>query len=109
MLSDAAAFGIDPSDLSDALIAPANFEVWPEHVAAVQMFLRCQTQWRTSPNGVIGLDYGVMLQLADLYNVEDRRQLLEDLQVMEAKALQLVRDQSEKAAKAVSAKNQRAR
>jgi hypothetical protein len=33
------------------------FEVLPENWEAVQMFMRCQTQWRTGMAGLIGLDY----------------------------------------------------
>lgn len=68
---------------------PVEFEVWPEHEEAVLLFLRCQTQWRTTSSGVMGLDYGVVLQVMDLYAVEDRRRTLEDLQVMEARAREL--------------------
>lgn len=60
------------------------------------MFLRCQTQWRSSPNGVLGLDYGVVLQLCGLYDVQDTKQLLSDLQTMEGRALQLIAESAEK-------------
>ena len=53
----------------------------------MEMFLRVQTQWRTTMNGVLGLDYGVLAWLFMMYEVKDQRQLLEDLQVMEAAAL----------------------
>ena len=51
------------------------------------MFLRCQTQWRTTMSGVLGLDYGALKWLFSLYSVEDQRALLEDLQVMEGAAM----------------------
>lgn len=63
------------------------------------MFLRCQTQWRTSANGVMGLDYGVVLQLCDLYAVESKRQLMDDLQIMEARARELINDAAAKLSK----------
>lgn len=66
------------------------FEVWPEHEESVLLFLRTQTQWRVGGNGVVGLDYGVVLQIMDLYAVEERRQTLEDLQVMETRAKDLI-------------------
>lgn len=59
------------------------------------MFLQCQTQWRTSGSGVIGLDYGVVLQMMDLYTVGNRRQTLEDLQVMESRARELINKAAE--------------
>ena len=56
----------------------------------MQLFVRCSTQWRSSANGLIGLDYGVVLALMDLYAVEERTTVLEDLQIMEAHALELM-------------------
>jgi hypothetical protein len=58
------------------------------------MFLRCQTQWRTTMNGLLGLDYGAVAWLLRLYEVEDPRALLEDLQVMEAAVLVFFQERS---------------
>ena len=71
-----------------------DYEVWEENWPAVEMFLRCQTQWRTTMNGVLGLDYGAVAWILRLYEVEDPRALLEDLQVMEAAALMLINERS---------------
>ena len=68
----------------------ADFEVWEENWPAVEMFLRVQTQWRTSMSGVIGLDYLAVEWMLRLYGVEDQRSMLEDLQVMEGAALTLI-------------------
>lgn len=54
------------------------------------MFLRCQTQWRPGSSGVIGMDYNVVLQMMALYDVPDPRRVMEDLQVMEARARELI-------------------
>ena len=54
------------------------------------MFLRIQTQWNMSFWGVVGLKYEVLLLaggLFDLYNVENRQEMLEGLQLMESVAL----------------------
>jgi hypothetical protein len=64
-----------------------DFEVWEENWPVLEMFLRCQTQWRTTMGGVLGLDYVAVAWLLKLYEVEDPRALLEDLQVMEAAAM----------------------
>ena len=69
--------------------------MWQEHEDAVLLFLRCQTQWRTGGFGVVGLDYGVVLQMMDLYTVGNRRQTLEDLQVMESRAKELINKAAE--------------
>lgn len=61
--------------------------MWEENWPVVEMFLRVQTQWRTTMSGVLGLDYGAVAWLLKLYEVEDPRALLEDLQIMEAAAM----------------------
>ena len=60
----------------------------------VEMFLRCQTQWRTTMSGLLGLDYGAVAWLFKMYAVEDPRALLEDLQIMEAAALMVINQRS---------------
>ena len=85
---DAAAFGIElPAQKKEQ---SEDFEVWDENWDIVTMFLRMQTQWTTSMSGYVGLKYEVLLVpggLFDLYDVENRREVLEGLQVMESAAL----------------------
>ena len=69
-------------------------EVWEENWPVLEMFLRVQTQWRTTMNGVLGLDYGAVAWLFRLYEVEDPRALLEDLQVMEGAAMMVLNSRS---------------
>jgi len=86
--ADAAAFGI--------ALAPQSveaFEVWEDNWPALEMFLRLQTQWRSTMNGVIGLDYSAARWLFRLYEVQDQRALLEDLQTMEVAAMQAINKQ----------------
>ena len=67
-----------------------DFEVWEENWETVQMFLRVQTQWNVSMDGLVGLKYEGLLGsggLVDLYNVKNRTDVLERLQVMEATVL----------------------
>ena len=71
-----------------------DFGVWPDNWAAVEMFLRVQTQWRTTMGGLLGLDYGVLAWVFKLYAVEDERSMLEDLQVMEAAAMAVLSERS---------------
>lgn len=66
---------------------PEHFEVEPEAWPAVQMFLRCQTQWRSGPTGVIGLDYLALDLAFRLYGAEDPAAMLEDIQVIEGEVL----------------------
>lgn len=76
------------------MIAPEHYEVWEENWPVVQMFLRLQTQWRTTMAGVFGLDYNAVGWVLKLYKVEDQRSMLEDLQVMEAAALLKLNERS---------------
>lgn len=71
-----------------------DFELLEENWAVVEMFLRCQTQWRTTMSGVLGLDYGAVAWLFKMYAVEDPRALLEDLQIMEAAAMMVINSRS---------------
>ena len=66
---------------------PNDCEVWEENWAVLELFLKCQTQWRTTMNGVLGLDYVAVAWLFRLYAVDDDRSMLEDLQIMEAAAM----------------------
>ena len=63
------------------------FEVLEENWPTLELFLRCQTQWRTTMNGVLGLDYVAVAWLFRLYAVKDKRAMLDDLQIMEAAAM----------------------
>jgi hypothetical protein len=87
LLADAAAFGLT---LPDAMLAPKVYSVWPEHMDVLELFMRCMTQWRCGASGVIGLDYGVVLQMASLYQVQDLARVMEDLQIMELRARDLI-------------------
>ena len=87
--SDAAALGIVMPEQP-----PEDFEVWEENWSVVEMFLRVQTQWRTTMNGVLGLDYGAVAWLFMMYEVNDQRALLEDLQVMEGAAMVTINSRS---------------
>ena len=54
------------------------------------MFLRMQTQWNVTMGGYVGLKYEVLLGaggLMSLYDIRNPRELLEDIQTMEAVAL----------------------
>ena len=86
-MADAKAFGIALPKPK----APEHFEVWEENWPAVEIFLRCQTQWRTTMAGVCGLDYSAVEWLFRLYEVEDQPAVLENLQVMEAAAVKILK------------------
>lgn len=79
----AKAFGViiaEPEQSRDYLL-------WAEHEPALDLFLRAGTQWRTRGESFVGLDYGAVFQLAQLYRVADLPTVLQDLQVMELHAV----------------------
>ena len=64
--------------------------MFDENWDIVMMFLRMSTQWDCSFGGMVGLKYEVLLLaggLFDLYNVENRKEMLEGIQLMESVAL----------------------
>ena len=88
-MADAKAFGLVLPEAKEQ-----HFEVWEENWPAVEMFLRCQTQWRTTMSGVCGLDYTAVQWLFRLYEVKDPPAVLEDLQIMEAAAMKILNKES---------------
>ena len=61
-----------------------DFEVIPAAWPAVVMFLRVQTQWRVGSAGIVGLDYNAVRWVFELYGVKEPREMLDDLQTIEA-------------------------
>lgn len=70
-----------------------HFVVYQENWDAVQIFMKGQTQWNVSMSGLVGFKYEIFILaggLFDVYDVEDKRNTLEGLQVMEAAAMSLL-------------------
>ena len=61
---------------------------WP----AVLMFLRVQSQWRVGTAGIVGLDYNAVRWMFELYEVAEPRQLLDDLQIIEATVVEILNE-----------------
>lgn len=77
---DAAIFGIEPPPSKAAV----NYEVEPDAWAALLVFLKVQTQWRTDSGTMIGLDYSAVRWVFDLLQITDPAEVLGDLQIIEA-------------------------
>lgn len=71
-----------------------DFQVLPENWDAIDLFLRCQTQWNTSVGGVTGLNYASVLAIIDMYKYADPVSVFEDLQVLEITAMSLLNKES---------------
>ena len=70
--------------------ASVDFEVWDDNWATIEMWLRLQTQWRTSFGGLIGLDYVACKFLFEVYGVEDQREMMDSIIIMERSALSAI-------------------
>ena len=91
---DAKAFGIE---IPKSPEVKDEFEVWDCNWETVLVFIKMQTQWQVSMSGYVGLKYEVLLMaggLFDLYNIEDRFDVLEGLQLMEVAALKELNKES---------------
>tara|TARA_A100001201_G_scaffold128206_2_gene113146 strand:- start:5736 stop:5978 length:243 start_codon:yes stop_codon:yes gene_type:complete len=69
-----------------------DFEVIPAAWPAVVMFLRLQTQWRVGSAGIVGLDYNAVRWMFELYGVSDPREMLDDLQIIEATVVETLNE-----------------
>lgn len=89
------AFGLDPAALDDGPVDTGGVEVWPDNADAVRLFVAMATQWRMGSGGPVGLDYGIVPQLARHLGLRKRRlrAAFNGLQVMEAAALDWVDQQ----------------
>jgi hypothetical protein len=74
------------------------------------MFVRVQTQWRMGgQGGVIGLDYNVVLAMLPLYAVCEPAQVMDDIRIMEGRAMELINESAAKQAKEAERKARRRR
>lgn len=81
-----------PADIIEALKAEdeaVDFEVDPDNWDIVMFFMRVQTQWRAGYAGPTGLDYTAVESTFRMLEIEDRREIFEGLQIMEAAALKV--------------------
>lgn len=83
-------------ELPDGFVSDTDddFEVLPEAWPAVEMFLRVQTQWRVGMAGLIGLDYTAVKWCFELKDVSKPAELLADLQVIEARVLEILSERN---------------
>lgn len=64
-------------------------EIWPDNLAAVNLFISMGTQWRVGAAGATGLDYNVMYRKMDRMDLtpEQYDDLEQDIGLMEDEAL----------------------
>ena len=67
--------------------------MWPETLPAINLFAKVLTQWRTAPNGIIGLDYNTIdiLMNYEAIPMEERGELLSEIACLERGYLSAMR------------------
>jgi len=67
--------------------------ILPENVEAVQVFSACSTQWRHTFSGMrSGLDYMAVESLMRLYDVQDKPDVFQRIQVLERALIDVDRE-----------------
>lgn len=71
-------------------------EVWPDNLAAVNVFIAMLTQWRVGMSGATGLDYGAIPAVLRLTQTPRAAwpEVFEGLRVMEGAALKHLREKT---------------
>lgn len=72
-----------------------HYEVEPDAWPALQLFLMVQTQWRSGPSGLLGLDYNAVRWVMELQGITEPLATLDDLQVIEARVVEIVNERAE--------------
>ena len=69
-------------------------ELWPDNVAAVNVFTAMSTQWLAGAGGLIGLNYASLGEVWRRLKIApaDRDSVFDDLRVMERAALLKMRE-----------------
>lgn len=75
---------------------PDDFEVWPECLESVDLFMALRTQWHFGGLGgrAPGLDYQALNAAMEMMGVLDRAQAFRDIRAMEGEALKIWQERS---------------
>ncbi|MFZ9959313.1 MAG: DUF1799 domain-containing protein [Candidatus Limnocylindrus sp.] len=74
-------------------LQPEHFCLWADLWPVVNLFMKCLTQWRSGPSGVLGLDYGAVFLMAPLLGTSLDAAMMDDMQTMEIHARDLLNRQ----------------
>lgn len=97
MLDDAALLGIAIDDDGDIDDDRNDYEVWYECRHVWRVFELCNTQWRTSMEGITGLDYNVVFSVMNAKGYSGKKQLavLDEIKSIEHGVLDAYRERKE--------------
>lgn len=82
-----------PEDYKEAVLASqqrADFEVFEENRAALEIFLRVSTQWIAAEGVARGLNYQSLRWVIEMYAPERSREMFEAVTIMEGAALDVL-------------------
>lgn len=71
-----------------------DYELWEEHIPVVELFMRVIRQWRIAGESFLGIDYNILELVSRLSGMELTLDLLDDFQIMEAAAADILNEQS---------------
>lgn len=79
----------------------SEFGVWPDNQPAIALYNKCFTQLRSGAAGPIGLDHNIVFHHMGrmALDAEAYDALFDDIRVMEAEFLAVMREQAEEAAR----------
>ena len=79
--------GFTPADY-----ATEDFEVWPDNMLALNLFITMQTQWIVGAGGVTGLNYIPLFSRMDRMKLSEQEYewMFDDIRVIESEALKAI-------------------
>jgi len=94
MEADWVAFGLAPEALPDEAEEETDYRVLPENWEAVQVFIRCATQWRYAgmAGQPTGLDYPALESVMRMRGVDDLADTFDRIRIMEGEVLRVLRE-----------------
>lgn len=77
--------------MDERTLKSADYEIWEEHLEALEVFLACARQWRIVAGlGPLGLDAGALRATMQMLGVQDQRSMLYQVQEIESGALDVL-------------------
>lgn len=69
-----------------------DVEIFDEDIESVDLFFRLMTQWKYhAMGGIAGLDYQSVKTLMDVYEITDKKKVMNDIILMECTVLSALR------------------
>ncbi|WP_432736112.1 DUF1799 domain-containing protein [Maridesulfovibrio sp. FT414] len=68
-------------------------EIYPENEEAVEIYSHCSGQWICGAGGVVDINMGTVLQVMDVFGVEDKKGCLMSVKIMAQEQLRKWREE----------------